>query len=1570
MTDAADFDAFLDQNKESLRGVLYQEYLKQKREQSLREVEKFNFYLGKTVIAGTAIGLPGTGNKVFNANNFNSIINGNNFIEPLSAQEKEKIVDMNITRVFKQPDGNARFLKITDTKDVIQLAGKLGYFNLKNEYGVDFDYDITISLSIAAGIEALKDARIPMVLQHKKTSTGQYIPAGYALPRELQNGTGVIMTSLFPGFETLIEQLNKYYYNKFYVRPYKELENIYYHLMESVRDGEIKAQITDWFFKIKERRKKYGTYQFERNLLFDVVPLGSAHFAQLIKAKGPNMLMSGACASTTQAIGVAEDWIRTGRCERVVVIGGEASTTETQSPWIASGFLALGAASIKNLVSEAAKPFDADRNGTILGAGAVSLIVEREDQVRKRGLNGQAEILGTYIGNSAYHATQIDLDHLTETMEGFVRRVEKRHGLDRDAYTRKMVFMSHETFTPARGGSASAEVASLKKTFPDHYRDITITNTKGYTGHTLGAAIEDAVMVKALQQRQVPPIANLTNIPEEFADLRFSRDATKGNYDYGLHYAAGFGSHFAFLMIRRMEENQAAENPQYQTWLQQISGLKRPRLTTINNTLCIDPSVISPVTDAPPKPAPAVAQVAESLPPAQPAASAPPTPTPAPGPDVRDTVKAIIAEQTGYTIDMLEDALDLEADLGIDTVKQVEIFGKVSENFGLEVPEDLKLRDLNTIAKLADYLARQIPAGDTRAAGPATAPERETTAPTATTGPENPVKRLVVTAIPVTPESSPQMSMADRKILITTRGGPYAPMLADKIVARGGQALIVGGGDTADIPCNWQDLKDLPAALTRVGDSLARVDGVIHLVPLEGYTPSAIPDRHRLRGGLTSFFRLIQGLYDQLDRPGTFIAMPSLHSTVFPYREANGPIDPLMAGVAGLLKTVNKELSETLVKVVDFAEGGPEAMETLLETLLEEVLSGDPRVECGYADGKKWVLQLSPKAPQTQTRFIRDGDTLLVTGGARGITFEILKALVSSVKIRLVILGRSNLDDLDPALADPDIEAPAIMAQLKSKMPGAKPIAIKQALNRTLGLRASTANLAALRALGAGVDYHAVDVTDTAAVAAVLAAAGPLDGVLHAAGIEESQFIPKKTLASFDRVLDTKVMGLANLMSALGDQAPRYLMTFSSVTARLGNEGQVDYTAANDMIGKMLQQFRAAHPETIVKILDWTAWEGAGMATNETVNQVLKERGLTFLPLEDGVAHFMRELGDTSTVEVLFSGIDHAFDADGLLVDGVRPALQGVAPFLDELVTETDQHRTYRRTLDLERDLFLLDHSRDDIPIFLGATGIEAMAEAAAHLAPPNTVMQELQGFKIPYGIKILKKRPKEIRVEAVRQSRDTILDCRITSQFRNPQGVAMGQPTLHYQGTYRFGSEPLPEERIALPPFIPVAYEGNIQDLLYHPSRLFMDGLFRTVEEILSFEPQRLIARIVNSSTKPFFADGTPPAFMTDVALVDAMFQTGGMLEVMTTNVIVLPYSIGRMRFYRPMQKGAAYLCITEKTNQGTETNTYQLRLVDTDGLLHMAIDDFEMVQVDRLAEEDQILKALQTQNVSRRAS
>jgi 3-hydroxymyristoyl/3-hydroxydecanoyl-(acyl carrier protein) dehydratase len=413
----------------------------------------------------------------------------------------------------------------------------------------------------------------------------------------------------------------------------------------------------------------------------------------------------------------------------------------------------------------------------------------------------------------------------------------------------------------------------------------------------------------------------------------------------------------------------------------------------------------------------------------------------------------------------------------------------------------------------------------------------------------------------------------------------------------------------------------------------------------------------------------------------------------------------------------------------------------------------------------------------------------------------------------------------------------------------------------------------------------------------------------------------------------------------------------------------VDYTAANDMIAKMLLDFRRQNPATQVKIFDWTAWEGAGMATNETVNKVLRERGLTFLPLADGVAHFMNELGCHGSPEVVFSGLDRAFDPDGLMT--AAPADQGIAPFLDRQMEERNGCRVYQRTLDLQRDLFLRDHARHEVPIFLGATGIEAMAEAAATLAGPGHILRELKDFAIPYGIKILKQQPKEIMIEAAptAQGADTFR-CRITSQFRNKKGIAMGDPKLHYKGTCTFGPAEAAPAAINLPEFHPVDYDGDIQALLYHPARLFMDGLFRTVEDILSFEEDRLVSQIRSASGRPFLADDPQPAFVTDVAVVDAMFQTGGMLEVMTTNIIVLPYTIGRMHFHQPVAPTREYLCITQRIDQGKETNTYRLQLVDRDGQRYITIEDFEMVQVDQLSAEDQIVDRLNMGARRQRAS
>lgn len=95
------------------------------------------------------------------------ILDGRNFIDPLSVEDQERIVDKNITRILKEPDGNARFVEISNTEDVIHLAGQLGYFNLNEEYGIKAQYDISMALAVAAGIEALKDAGIPLVSKYR-----------------------------------------------------------------------------------------------------------------------------------------------------------------------------------------------------------------------------------------------------------------------------------------------------------------------------------------------------------------------------------------------------------------------------------------------------------------------------------------------------------------------------------------------------------------------------------------------------------------------------------------------------------------------------------------------------------------------------------------------------------------------------------------------------------------------------------------------------------------------------------------------------------------------------------------------------------------------------------------------------------------------------------------------------------------------------------------------------------------------------------------------------------------------------------------------------------------------------------------------------------------------------------------------------------------------------------------------------------------------------------------------------------------------------------------------------------
>ncbi len=148
------------------------------------------------------------------------------------------------------------------------------------------------------------------------------------------------------------------------------------------------------------------------------------------------------------------------------------------------------------------------------------------------------------------------------------------------------VFISHETYTPARGGSASAEVAALRHTFGDAANEIIVANTKGFTGHPMGVGIEDVIAVKILEYGIVPPVPNFKEVDPELGALNLSRG---GRYpvQYALHLAAGFGSQIAMTLLRRIPGglDRMENKPLYRRWLADVSGYDAAETEVVKRVL-------------------------------------------------------------------------------------------------------------------------------------------------------------------------------------------------------------------------------------------------------------------------------------------------------------------------------------------------------------------------------------------------------------------------------------------------------------------------------------------------------------------------------------------------------------------------------------------------------------------------------------------------------------------------------------------------------------------------------------------------------------------------------------------------------------------------------------------------------------------------------------------------------------------------------------------------------------------------------------------------------------------------
>ena len=556
------------------------------------------------VISGAALGLPGT-EHIFDDGNIARLLRGEQFIGAIPASLRQEMLDKNILRLVKSDMGEARFESIGDVADVIKLAGRGKTFDLDTEFGVSGErllaLDRTTQLAIAVGLDALRDSRgIPLVMRYKTTSKGTLLPERWGLPDALRDDTGIIFGSAFPGLDSLADEMARYYADHAHREELATLEKMCANVAGTNGHSPLAQELTQRIEELRATIEK-EPYVFERRFLLKVLSMGHSQFAEFIGARGPNTQINSACATTSHALGLAEDWIRAGRCRRVIIIAADDVTSDHLIGWMGAGFLASGAAATDELVEEAATPFDRRRHGLIMGMGAAALVVESAEASRERGIRPICEVLNT-VGwaNSAFHGTRLDVQHICGVMEGLVAEAEARSGISRRTIAKDTVFVSHETYTPARGGSASAEIHALRHVFGDVADQIVIANTKGFTGHAMATGIEEVLAVKALETGCVPPVANFKEVDPELGALNLSKG---GSYpvEYALRLGAGFGSQISMTLLRWVKTKdgvrarpdalgyayRVADKPAWNSWLSRIAGYPTTELEVVKRTLRI-----------------------------------------------------------------------------------------------------------------------------------------------------------------------------------------------------------------------------------------------------------------------------------------------------------------------------------------------------------------------------------------------------------------------------------------------------------------------------------------------------------------------------------------------------------------------------------------------------------------------------------------------------------------------------------------------------------------------------------------------------------------------------------------------------------------------------------------------------------------------------------------------------------------------------------------------------------------------------------------------------------------------
>jgi NAD(P)-dependent dehydrogenase (short-subunit alcohol dehydrogenase family)/acyl carrier protein len=601
-------------------------------------------------------------------------------------------------------------------------------------------------------------------------------------------------------------------------------------------------------------------------------------------------------------------------------------------------------------------------------------------------------------------------------------------------------------------------------------------------------------------------------------------------------------------------------------------------------------------------------------------APAPASPTPAAAAvasvDFEALLLQVVAEKTGYPKEMLSVDMELESGLGIDSIKRVEILSSLQEQLPhLGDMDTAELAQLNTLGQIIELASGTTSASDTTSTTDATA---------AASGPSANELALEMTRFEVMPETRVAMGIAIGQI----RQAAPLYLVGDRtgVAEELSQLLATAGVDCAIREQAPEDARWMVLLTGLNANNDATINALVDI------NTEAFAQVRRCAATMQGNGHLLVTVQSS---GGDFgLSGSSAHQG-------------WDTGIAALAKTAAKEWPDVAVKAIDVAPTDP-SPKSIAQELFAELIAGGPEMEVGLqGDDQRITLIARPTVRQAQATELTKDSVVVVSGGARGVTAACLQELLTRKPAKLAILGRTALSEEPAQLASFTTDAQlkqALLAKHTESGQQVTPIELNRQVSHILNLREVRANLAQLKATGSRVIYLATDISNAASVAASIAQVrdelGPINVIVHAAGVLADKEIRKKTDAQFHSVFTTKVSGLQNLLHATQADPLTHLVCFSSVAARMGNKGQVDYAMANEILNRVCQAEQARRgAEFSAKSIGWGPWAG-GMVDPALAGH-FRAQGVELIPIADGACLFADELEgrNGNCVEIVYGGM-------------------------------------------------------------------------------------------------------------------------------------------------------------------------------------------------------------------------------------------------------------------------------------------------------------------------------------------